>query len=209
LSVGLDRTIKRFRDETLPFVADGGAELQFVFAPYGRGKTHLLRTLQEIARQKGFATSYVDCRSGQAPFASLQETYRVVAGNLAPTGSALVLSHRSGPEAIIEEAMASVKPSQVKQCVAALGRDAHLATDYRNLASAYSRAVIQGQHQSLHGSDLRALLRADRARAFGSAIYTVATHGYRDPSGSSGVATPPPGFVPSVPCPCLWVIPGS
>lgn len=163
LSVGLDQTIKRFRDETLSFVADGGAELQFVFAPYGRGKTHLLRTLQEIARQQGFATAYVDCRSGQAPFASLQETYRVVAGNLVPAGNAFVLSHRSGPEAIIEEAMISVTAERARQRVADLARDSHLGTDYRNLASAYCRAIIQEQHRTTLGSDLRALLRADQS----------------------------------------------
>lgn len=163
LSVGLDKTITRFRDETLPFVEDGGAELQFVFAPYGRGKTHLLRTLQEIARQEGLITAYVDCRSGQAPFASLQETYRVVAGNLVPAGKASVLSHRSGPEAIIEEAMISVTPERAREQVADLARNSHLATDYRNLASAYSRTIIQEQHHGVHGSDLRALLRADQS----------------------------------------------
>jgi hypothetical protein len=163
LSVGLDQTIDRFRDETLPFVADGGAELQFAFAPYGRGKTHLLRTLQEVARQQGFATSYVDCRSGEAPFASLQETYRIIASNLVPAGSTALLSRRSGPEAIIEEAMISVAPERARERVASLIRDDHVATDYRNLASAYCRAILQDQHGGTLGSDLRALLRADQS----------------------------------------------
>ena len=127
------------------------------------GKTHLLRTLQEIARQQGFATAYVDCRSGEAPFASLQETYRVVAVNLMPAGNAAVLSRRSGPEAIIEEAMVSVTSQKAKKRVADLVRDGHLATDYRNLATAYCRSIIQEQHEGTHGADLRALLRADQS----------------------------------------------
>lgn len=161
ISVGLDQTIARFRDETLPFIADGGAELQFAFAPYGRGKTHFLRALQEVARQRGFVTAYVDCRSGQAPFASLQETYRVVAGNLLPTGKAASLSRRSGPEAVIEEAMVSVPAQLAQERIAVLQRDGYLATDYRNLTVAYCRATLTDQHQGALGSDLRALLRSD------------------------------------------------
>lgn len=161
LSVGLDQTIARFRGETLPFIGDGGADLQFVFAPYGRGKTHLLKTLQEVARRQGCVTSYVDCRSGQAPFASLQETYRAIAGGMTPPGDSSQLLRKSGPESVIEAAMTSVTPERAKELWAELARDPHVSSDYRNLASAYCRAVLVDQDGAALGADLRALLRAD------------------------------------------------
>ncbi|MDE2905204.1 MAG: hypothetical protein OXQ28_03875, partial [Acidobacteriota bacterium] len=45
VSAGLQQTLERIARETLPFVAAGGGDLQFVFGPYGRGKTHYLKAL--------------------------------------------------------------------------------------------------------------------------------------------------------------------
>lgn len=161
ISVGLDDTIARFRNETLPFIARGGAELQFVFAPYGRGKTHFLRTLQEVARREGFATSYVDCRSNQAPFESLRDTYRVIAGNLRPAGSARGLSHRSGLEAILEESLAlRVGADDACRKIAAVQHASYLATDFRNLVVWYGRNVLSNVDTLLE-QNLGALLRSD------------------------------------------------
>ena len=168
ISVGLDQTIARFQGETLPFVADGGAELQFVFAPYGRGKTHFLKTLQEVARRQGFATAYIDCRTDQAPFASLQETYRIVASNMLPTGTISGLSRSRGPEAIIAEALLAIPGERVQERIASLQHDQSLVPDFRNVVVAYSRTTLLGQpttsiQQYLHG-DLGALLSADPTR---------------------------------------------
>jgi len=172
ISVGLDETIARFRDETLPFIAGGGAELQFACAPYGRGKTHFLRTLQQVARLKGFPTAYVDCRSDQAPFASLQETYRIIAGNMLPAGSTKDLARKSGPEAVIEEAITSVSPERAQERIVAVQRDGYLASDFRNLVVAYCRMTRQDQRNRVMEEadasglraledELRALLRSD------------------------------------------------
>ena len=79
VSAGLGENLDRVIDETFPFVASGGGDLQFVHAPYGRGKTHFLKTLEHCARQHGFVTAYVDCQDDQSPFKSLRETYRAIA----------------------------------------------------------------------------------------------------------------------------------
>ena len=79
-----EKTVKRFKEETLRFAEQGGAELRFVYAPYGRGKTHLLWALREVAMEKGFVTAYVDCNSGHSPFESPQKTYHMIANTMLP-----------------------------------------------------------------------------------------------------------------------------
>ena len=52
LSVGLEVSLERFAHETLPFVASGGGELQLICGTYGRGKTHYLKALSHVARER-------------------------------------------------------------------------------------------------------------------------------------------------------------
>lgn len=167
ISVGLDQTISRFQEETLPFVKDGGAELQFIYAPYGRGKTHILKTLQEVARSQGFTTAYVDCRADQAPFASLQDTYRVVSGSLLPAAIAMNGSAQRGPEAVIDDAILSIPAAEARERIQALRGNGSLAPDFRNLIVALCMATLaEPQEQSLElrdlRRDLRGILRSDQ-----------------------------------------------
>lgn len=161
MSVGLEKAIKRFEDETLPFAAEGGAELRFVFAPYGRGKTHLLWALQEVARTKGFVTAYIDCNSGQSPFASAQKTYQIIANNMLPPGQEIGVQAIMGSDAVIHEAILSTGDAGAKQKYYDIYRDARLACDFRNLVAAYGRLVLSGKEREQLGTGLRALLRAD------------------------------------------------
>ena len=84
VSAGLHDSLKRIERETLPFIAEGGGEIQFVFGPYGRGKTHFLKALAQWASERGCVTAYVDC---QRPFESLVETYRAIAAGMTPPGT--------------------------------------------------------------------------------------------------------------------------
>lgn len=160
-SVGLEKTLRLFEKETMSFAADGGAELRFVCAPYGRGKTHLLRTLQLLARKRGFVTAFVDCHWGQAPFAAFSDTYRIVANNLLPPGQSTGFATRMGPDAVIEEALGTCEMNEGKRRVKHVFKDPHLACDFRNLAAAYGVKVLQGRQSDSPGSELRALLRSD------------------------------------------------
>ncbi|GAB6064267.1 BREX system ATP-binding domain-containing protein [Deferrisoma palaeochoriense] len=161
ISVGLDGSIARFRDEILPFVREGGAELQFVFAPYGRGKTHYLRALQEVALREGFVTSYVDCRAGQSPFASLQETYRSMAKGLMPPQRVRGTKRRTGPDAVLEAGVRTVSPEEAKRRIERVYGDPLLASDFRTLSAAYMNQVLREGRWTQLTSELRALLRAD------------------------------------------------
>ena len=78
LSVALEDFIGFWTKETLLFVAEGGSELRFLEAPYGRGKTHLLLLMARAAREAGFATALVECSPESKPFASIELTYRSV-----------------------------------------------------------------------------------------------------------------------------------
>ena len=84
VSAGLSESLDRIERETLPFIASGGGEIQFVFGPYGRGKTHFLKALAQWASERGCVTAYVDC---QSPFESLVETYRAIAARMTPPGT--------------------------------------------------------------------------------------------------------------------------
>lgn len=119
ISVGLEDTLQQFKKETLSFVASGGSEIRFVYGPYGRGKTHFLKSVQAVAKSEGFVTSYVDCKSQttRAPFASLTETYRLLAENS-------VLPRKEGTGGIEEVIRGSV------------GRLGHTSSLIRNLRKA-------------------------------------------------------------------------
>jgi len=82
LSTGLTAFLARWKEEVLPFVAAGGAELRFIEGPNGRGKTHFLQTLEMCAQREGFVTSRVECGMQHKPFASLQDTYRAVVSSI-------------------------------------------------------------------------------------------------------------------------------
>jgi len=142
ISVGLDERISRFRNETLPFIAAGGAELQFVFAPYGRGKTHLLKALQETAHQSNFVSAYVDCATGRSPFASLRTTYSQIATSLnPPLASKESSSGVGGIRELVRVALANAGSQNVGEFLEKLTSDARLSTGYRNLVASYARTV--------------------------------------------------------------------
>jgi hypothetical protein len=161
MSVGLEKTVKRFEEEALRFAEQGGAELRFVFAPYGRGKTHLLWALREVAMRKGFVTAYVDCNSGHSPFESSQKTYHMIANSMLPPQADGDGVWKTGVDAVIERSILSVRNDDAKKKILGLRGDQRLAADFRNLAAAYGSLIFIGEQRSPLGTDLKALLRAD------------------------------------------------
>ncbi len=160
ISVGLDEKISLFRNETLPFLSGGGAELQFIHAPYGRGKTHLLWMLKEHARRQGFVTAYVDCATGQSPFASLRTTFNQIASNLDPPYCSAHFCQQGGIRAVINEAFSRVSGASIQDLISKIRKDHNLATDFRNLVVAYARSVLDGAQPDYLRQQLGALLSA-------------------------------------------------
>lgn len=161
ISVGLDRTIRSFTEETLPYLSNGGAQLQFIFVPYGRGKTHLLRALQEIAKTHGFVTAYLDCHAGNAPFENLTNTYRLIAQKLEPPTNPDSYFLYQGVDAIIEYIIKETQIEDGREKISKLQRNAELACDFRTLAAAYGRVILQNDTNGTLKNDLAALLRAE------------------------------------------------
>ena len=149
VSAGLKESLERLERETLPFVAGGGGEIQFVFGPYGRGKTHFLKAVSEWARQYGFVTAYVDCMDGQSPFMSLIATYRAIAARMTPPETHEPFGP-TGVTRVIEAQFTDRDPAAQRTLITHLKADKALSPDFRNLVLAYStEGVIDGSDEYL------------------------------------------------------------
>lgn len=156
VSAGLSQSLQRCRQETFPFVASGGGDLQFVFGSYGRGKTHYLKAVSQCARQEGFVTSYVNCQESQSPFKSLVETYRVIADNMTPPGQQGAGSN-SGIAEVVEAKYANRPVEQQHALIECLKGNKAIAPEFRNVVRAYLGAL--GDDADL-SEQLKALLTA-------------------------------------------------
>ena len=154
VSAGLQDSLEQIERETLPFIAAGGGEIQFVFGPYGRGKTHFLKALAQWASERGCVVAYVDCRT---PFESLVETYRAIAAGMTPPGM-----HRffatTGITRTIEARFAGLDVTEQRAVIADLKADRALSPDFRNLAVAYCTEAVAGGGDEDLADRLEALL---------------------------------------------------
>ena len=154
VSAGLRDSLKRIERETLPFIAAGGGDIQFVFGPYGRGKTHFLKALAQWANERGCVTAYVDC---QRPFESLVGTYRAIAAGMAPPGM-----HRffatTGITRTIEARFTGLGANEQKAVIKRLKADRALSPDFRNLVVAYCTEAVAGGGNEDLADRLEALL---------------------------------------------------
>lgn len=168
-SAGLGDSLGRVRRETLPFLTAGGSDLQFVHGPYGRGKTHFLRTLSHCAREQGFVTAYVDCADGESPFRSLRSTYRSISRAMTPPDERRFFSTSGVGKAV--EARFTTRGADLIQD---LRRDRSLTPDFRNVVVAHCTHGLEARGDEELADDLEALLSA-------SLTYRVTVGGlYRD-----------------------------
>ena len=154
VSAGLRRSLERIERETLPFIAAGGGDIQFVFGPYGRGKTHFLKALGQWASERGCVTAYVDC---QRPFESLVETYRVIAAGMTPPGTHKFFA-TTGITRTLEARFTGLDAIEQRAVIARLKADRALSPDFRNLALAYCTQVVAGGGDEDLADQLEALL---------------------------------------------------
>ncbi len=154
VSAGLSESLDRIKRETLPVIAAGGGEIQFIFGPYGRGKTHFLKAMAQWASEFGCVTAYVD---SQRPFESLVETYRAIAAGMTPPGT-----HRffaaTGITKTIEARFTGLDAIKQREVIARLKADRALSPDFRNLAVAYCTEAVAGGGDEDLADRLEALL---------------------------------------------------
>ena len=168
LSAGLTQSLKRIDSEILPFVAGGGGELQFIFGPYGRGKTHYLKTIARWARQRGFVTAYVDCES---PFASLSDTYTAIANAMSPPVPGNFVG-ATGITRVVESRFAERDTAEQRDLIERLKADRALSPDFRNLVVAYCTESIAGGGDEYLSERIEALLANIRTyRVTPSSLY--------------------------------------
>ncbi|MCY4559417.1 MAG: DUF2791 family P-loop domain-containing protein [Chloroflexi bacterium] len=154
VSAGLQRSLERVERETLPFIAAGGGEIQFVFGPYGRGKTHFLKALAQWASERGCVTAYVDC---QRPFESLVETYRAIASGMVPPGRHNFFA-TTGITRTIEACFTGLDATGQRMVIERLKADQALSPDFRNLVVAYCTEGVAGSGDEDLVDELEALL---------------------------------------------------
>lgn len=157
LSVGLDASLERFAQETLPFIASGGGDLQFICGAYGRGKTHYLKALSHFARERDFVTSYVDCQEYQTPFRSMVETYRAIAVGMTPPRDGPFFS-TTGITKVIESAFAEA--TEQRTLIERVKADRALVADFRNLVRAYCAAAVMAESDEYLAECLEKILAA-------------------------------------------------
>lgn len=159
MSVGLSKTLSRLKSETFPFLAAGGAELQFVYGAYGRGKTHFLKSVEKIAQQHGLVTAYVDCRTGQSPFLSFKDTYSLVASALNVNGVKLSSANEIGVPSIMEKKILDLGKISARNLMREIQRSPYQVPDYRNLVCAFGLNALKDEPNELREA-LEALLLA-------------------------------------------------
>ena len=162
VSAGLRQTLERVARETLPFVAAGGGDLQFVFGPYGRGKTHYLQALAQWGREHGFVTAYVDGQDNQSPFRELDQTYRAIAGRMTPPNASEMQRFFgvSGVARVVEASFVGRDHAGRREVVERVRDDKALAPDFRNLVLAYCAEAVMGGGDEELCERLEALLAA-------------------------------------------------
>jgi len=157
LSTGLAAFLARWKEEVLPFVAAGGAELRFIEGPNGRGKTHFLQTLEISAQRAGFVTSRVECGIQHKPFASLQDTYRAVVSSITALASK---NNGAGSGTGLAWLLGQLSAGQIEGFQQASRGN----PGFRNLVIAYAKRAQAGQLRDSVSADLRALIERDPNR---------------------------------------------
>lgn len=157
LSTGLTAFLARWKEEVLPFLAAGGAELRFIEGPNGRGKTHFLQTLEICAQREGFVTSRVECGMQHKPFASLQDTYRAVVSCISAPASA---NNGASSGTGLAWLLGQLSAEQLEGFQHASRGN----PGFRNLVIAYAKRAQAGQLRDPVSADLRALIERDPNR---------------------------------------------
>jgi hypothetical protein len=62
-------------EELVEIEEDGGSVVHFVRGSYGEGKTHFLHYLEELARDRGWASAHLECRQDKAELDRFETLY--------------------------------------------------------------------------------------------------------------------------------------
>jgi hypothetical protein len=156
LSVGLEQTLAQLDSEVFPFLKGGGSDIQFIYGPNGRGKTHYLLAVEEMARENNFVTARVDCSHGTSPFESLRETYERIAVTMCADRTR---DSEQGLPAVIATALERDQTALgLALLVQGLQASRHLAAEVRNLAIAYASTLASHGAVDHLSTKLEALL---------------------------------------------------
>lgn len=83
-TVGRQNWLKFIDEDLENYIAEGGAKVRFINGDYGDGKTHFMSIVQHLARQKGFAVSFV-VLTRDVPIHKFEIVYQTIVRQLCGT----------------------------------------------------------------------------------------------------------------------------
>lgn len=82
-SAGLSQYTKTIDEEYLQdYIKCGGSSFKLVLGTYGGGKTHFLYTIQGIAWESKYISSYIELSPSSTPFHKLEQVYKSIITNM-------------------------------------------------------------------------------------------------------------------------------
>lgn len=155
LAVGRDSWLSSV-SEDLDFIAAGGSKSRFVVAPYGGGKTHFLRLIAHLALERGFAVSYVELVSREAPFDRFESIFGKIMREVRTQDG------QAGLQEILDNWAASFPHYSARDIEAAL-RQMSRSLDLRNALRGYlDLASVSSPEAVLRRQDIVGWLQGDR-----------------------------------------------
>jgi hypothetical protein len=93
-TAGIGDYLSTIDDEYLAdYIYHGGSSFKLVVGTYGGGKTHFLYSVQGLAWDHNYVSSYIELKKDSTPFHNLESVYKSVMANLL---------YRQGPEALFQ-----------------------------------------------------------------------------------------------------------
>ena len=93
-TVGRQNWLKLIEEDLDQYIAEGGAKVRFVNGDYGDGKTHFMSVVRHLAREKGFAVSFV-VLTREIPVHKFEVVYQEIVRQLDGGGKGGLLPVRS------------------------------------------------------------------------------------------------------------------
>jgi hypothetical protein len=93
-TAGIGDYLSTIEEEYLTdFIHHGGSSFKLVVGTYGGGKTHFLYSVQGMAWNDNYVSSYIELKQDETPFHNLESVYKSIVANLL---------YRQSPEALFQ-----------------------------------------------------------------------------------------------------------
>jgi BREX system ATP-binding protein BrxC/D len=201
---GHEKWLEAQLEELAEIEEDGGAVVHFVRGAYGEGKSHFLNYLEDLSRDRGWATSHVECRQDKIEIDRFESVYPKIVqklrlapdsfskGDDMPEEPARRLLDSWAERALKEAGYVKqyvMKPFEAEiklfETLQTRVMRINLNGDFQRVLSSYPRAAMRDDYSAM--SDLAGWLRGeDRDIHIPSTCFRSPDKGYMPPGSTSG-----------------------